>query len=381
MRVLHVISDSNIGGAGVLLYNLLSAFPKGAVESFVALPAQSALWGRLRTLDVPLLPLGHPCDRFSVGSICEIARYIKEKKIDIVHANAALCARVAGRACGACVIHTRHCCFPPTGMQRWGITRLCNRIVQGFLSDRIIATASAARDNLLELGIAEDKIAVVINGTRGIRAVTVEEVEELRKRYLLEETDFTVGICARLEAYKGHRAFLDAARIVLERTRGQAVRFLIVGDGSERASLQAYAKALGIAYAVRFTGFVSDTAPYYQLMRINVNASNGTETSCLALSEGMSASLPMIVSDFGGNRAMIGNSGAGLVILVNDAAALANGILEILNDPERESAMRTAARKRFEECYTAERMANEVLSVYRTALAHKQRKKEGLEIR
>jgi glycosyltransferase involved in cell wall biosynthesis len=115
--------------------------------------------------------------------------------------------------------------------------------------------------------------------------------------------------------------------------------------------LHAYAEALGIAYAVRFTGFVNDTAPYYQLMRINVNASTGTETSCLALSEGMSASLPMIVSDFGGNRAMIGNSDAGIVIPMNDAMALANGILEILNDPEREETMRAAARKRFEECY------------------------------
>ena len=379
MKVLHVISDLNIGGAGVLLYNLLSALPKGEVESYVALPGQSTLCTRLGELDVPLLPLDHPCDRFSVGSICEIARYIKDKKIDIVHANAALCARIAGRVCGVCVIHTRHCCFPPTKIQKWAVTRRCHGLIQGILSDRIIATAFAARENLLELGTPKNKIVVVINGTNGVRQATKEELEDLREGYSLKETDFTVGICARLEPCKGHRVFLDAARIVLERTKGRTVRFLIVGDGSERTALQAYARSLGISYAVRFTGFVRDAAPYYQLMRINVNVSGGTETSCLALSEGMSASLPMIVSDFGGNRAMVGNSGAGIVIPVNNAVALANGILEILNDPEREATMRAAARKRFESCYTAKRMANEVLRIYREMVEHK--KKEGLEIR
>ena len=54
MRVLHVISDENIGGAGVLLCNLLGEFDQTRVQSEVALPLGSALCPRLRELGIPM---------------------------------------------------------------------------------------------------------------------------------------------------------------------------------------------------------------------------------------------------------------------------------------------------------------------------------------
>ena len=103
-------------------------------------------------------------------------------------------------------------------------------------------------------------------------------------------------------------------------------------------------------------------------MRVNVNCSTGTETSCLALSEGMSASLPMIASDYGGNRAMLGGGDAGLLIPTNDREALAEAIAQIAGDPSLEKRMREAARNRFEAHYTAERMAEQVKAVYYSVL-------------
>ena len=76
MKVLHVISDSNIGGAGVLLSNLLSCFDSSTVKSTVALPCGSRLAARLLELDVPVLYLNEPCERISVSSVWELARII-----------------------------------------------------------------------------------------------------------------------------------------------------------------------------------------------------------------------------------------------------------------------------------------------------------------
>ena len=106
MKVLHVISDENIGGAGVLLTTLLRNFDPMRVESAVALPEGSALCDRIQRLGVPICELRYPCDRFSRASVRELCRVIQEESADIVHANAALSARIAARRCGVAVLHT-----------------------------------------------------------------------------------------------------------------------------------------------------------------------------------------------------------------------------------------------------------------------------------
>ncbi|MBQ9131153.1 MAG: hypothetical protein IJX62_01605, partial [Clostridia bacterium] len=67
MKVLHVISDENIGGAGVLLCTLLRHFDRERVQSVVALPHGSALTPRIRDLDVPVLELRYPCHRLGAA--------------------------------------------------------------------------------------------------------------------------------------------------------------------------------------------------------------------------------------------------------------------------------------------------------------------------
>lgn len=356
MRVLHVISDENIGGAGVLLCTLLRHFDRDRIESVVALPRGSALCERIEAIGTPPLALDHPCDRVSVASVRELSSIMRRQKIDLVHANAALSARIAARRCGVPVVHTRHCCFVPTRWQR--MLGICNRA----LSDCVIATADAAAENLLALGIPREKIETVINGSEPIREVGASELSEMRTRYGILPDDFTVGIVARLEDCKGHDTFLQAAELLLR--RDPHYRFLIVGDGSRRAALETVAEEAGVGGRVIFTGFVGDMAPIYRLLRVNVNCSRGTETSCLALSEGMSAGLPAVVSDYGGNAAMIGESEAGIVYPTGDAKALADAIEAIAKDPAREARMRQAAHARYLDCYTPEAMTDRVTVLY-----------------
>ena len=109
-------------------------------------------------------------------------------------------------------------------------------------------------------------------------------------------------------------------------------------------------------------------APVYRLLRVNVNCSVGTETSCLALSEGMSASLPMVVSDYGGNAAMIGESKAGILFAPKDDIALANAIIRLSLDQELEQEMKRAAKERYEQNYTAVQMTEQTTAVYEELL-------------
>ena len=364
MKVLHVISDSNVGGAGVLLCNLLTCFEREKVDSTVALPCGSRLAPRLMKMGIPVLYLSEPCERVSPNSVWELSRIIKKRKVDLVHANAAVSARVAARLCHVPILHTRHCCFPPTGLLRHSFVRRIAGFGNRMLSDYVIATAEAAAENLRQLGIPERKMSTIINGSLPVRDVTDKEIEEKRLEFGIGKQDFTVGICARLEECKGHDTFLAAAAILRQVQPTIPFRFLIIGNGSRRAYLEELTAELGLTDCVIFTGFVEDMAPLYHLLRVGVNCSSGTETSCLAISEGMSVGLPTVASNYGGNVAMIGESGAGFLFEVGDAEALAKAILQIAENEALEQKMKECAKARYLSHITAEKMSREVQNVY-----------------
>ncbi len=363
MKILHVITDSNIGGAGILLCNLLEHLDRRKFQSVVALPFKSALRERILALGVPVRELETPCDRLSLDSVREIKRLIKREKPDLIHANAAISARVAGKLAWKKVVHTRHCYYPIS--RDHSVGSALRRFGNTLLTDAAIATADAAADNLITLGVPPKSIHIIRNGTPPVREVSEDELADFRQTHGIADEDFCVGICARLVPCKGHGVFLRAAAKALEYAPQTPFRFLIAGEGPERDKLERLACRLGISDRVVFLGFLSDTAPFYRSLRINVNCSSGTETSCLAISEGMSASLPTVASCYGGNRAMIGQSGAGICFAVGDHEALAEAICKIANDPDLESDMRRAAFRRYRTKFTAEKMARRVEHVYR----------------
>ena len=363
MKILYVISDSNIGGAGVLLCNLLRHIDRREFHCGVALPFGSALRERLLALRVPIWELLHPCDSLNAASVRELTAVIAEAGADVIHANAAISARVAGRLSGKKVIHTRHCTFSVS--DRLWIRRLAENLGNRMLSDVVIATSESAAENLRDLGIPKRKIRVILNGSDPVRQVSDGELDALRAQWGLSESDFCVGICARLEACKGHDIFIRAAQKLRSKPAPRPLKFLIVGEGSQRERLAHNIRALGLEDSVLMVGFVADMAPVYRLLRVNVNCSCGTETSCLAISEGMSASLPTVATDFGGNPSMIGSDGSGILVPVGDADALASAILRIASDEVVEFSMRRAALSRYHSHFTAARMTRQVEAVYR----------------
>ena len=216
-------------------------------------------------------------------------------------------------------------------------------------------------------------MSTIINGSLPVRKVGKETLEETKRQFGIRKGDFTIGICARLEDCKGHDTFLSAAAILKERTPEIPFRFLIVGDGNRRKELERLSTNLLLEDSVIFTGFVTDMAPIYRILRINVNCSRGTETSCLAISEGMSVGLPTIATRYGGNEAMIGESEAGILFPVGDAEALAEAILRVAQNDVLEQKMKQAARERYLSHFTAEKMSREVEEVYQMLAKRKSR--------
>ena len=364
MKILNILSDSNIGGAGRLLVHYLRNFDRARFDGWVALPKGSALIPSVRETGFPVIELEYGADQsWDRRSVGELRRVIRELRPDIVHCHSSLSGRVAawlehvpGR------FYTRHSVFPPSKKLTTFPGKQLNGLLNRVLSTDIVAVAEAAKKNLTDTGVPADMITVIINGVEPLREVTPAECEALRDALGVGRGDFVCGIVARLEDYKGHSYLLEAAKAVL--AAHPATDFLIVGDGSQADALKKQAADLGITGNVLFTGFTDDVAPYYGIMDLNLNCSWGTEATSLALAEGMSAGVPAVATTYGGNPCMIEDGVNGLLVPEKDPGAMAAAILSLIDDPARLADLSAAARRVYAEKFTARAMTEQLEAMY-----------------
>lgn len=367
MKIMHILTDSNIGGAGRLLINYLHNFDRSYFDIVVVLPKNAALKPLVEAEGYPVWEMQNGRDRsFDLKAVRELRNMIRRFQPDAVHTHSSLSGKIAAWQRRVPMrVYTRHCAFePPKRLTSFPGKQLCG-LLNNTLSTHIVAVADAARQNLVDTGVDPRKIRVIINGVEPMRNATDAEIAALREQYAIGDNTFVCGISARLEPYKGHRYLLETASIVL-REHPDTV-FLLVGDGSARAELEALADSLGITEQIRFTGFVDDVAPYYALMDVNLNCSIGTETSSLALSEGMSLGVPCIATTFGGNPYMVTDGKNGFLVPERDSVAMAERILLLIEDPALRQQLSDGARAAYREKFTAAAMTRQLEELYKSA--------------
>ncbi len=368
IRVLQILTDSNIGGAGRLLINYLHNFDRSVFDMLVVLPRGAKLIPMVEAEGYAVRTIENGVDRsFDMAAVSELKTIIQTWKPDIVHCHSSFSGKLAAWLCHVPGrFYTRHCAFPQPKKLTTFPGKQINGLVNNTLSTHIVAVAQAAMDNLTETGVNPRKITVIINGVEPMGQVSAEEKENLRQQLALPGDAFVCGISARLETYKGHTYLLQAASLLKERC--PQIRWLLMGAGTIEEDLQAEAKRLAIQDIVRFTGFVYDMAPYYGLMDLSINCSIGTETSCLALSEGYSLGIPAVASDFGGNPYMVTEDVNGYLVPQRDPKALAAMVEKIAMDPVLHRRLSEGALALYREKFTAAAMTRQLEKLYLEAV-------------
>ena len=365
IKVLHVISDTNIGGAGVLLCNLLASTNREEFEPMVALPQTSILRPRIEMLGVSVIPLDHGADNSSdLRAVPEMIAILRRIRPHVLHTHSALYARLAGMFCSVPVkVNTRHCANQNEKVS-WR-SRLAGYI-ENHLNTHTIATADYVEESLTARGLDPRRIHVIHNGSLPVPSLNTEERTALASDLGIDCSRLTVGIVARLAEGKGHETFLRAASLCLSKTEN--IEFLVVGDGEKRKELHHIAHALGIADKIHFLGFRDDVGRIMNLLDVNVNCSELSETSSLSLSEGLSLGVIPVVTDCGGNPFMAGFGTCGLVFPAGGADRLAKILLSLLHDRDRLTALSVACQRHFSAHFTAENMTAKTEALYKTLL-------------
>ena len=369
IKVVEAISDSNIGGAGIVLLNRLRCIDKSKFSTTVILPRRSMLRKPLEEMGIKILEIGKGERSFSLLDLPALFLTVRKLSPDIINSHAWLTSRIAATLAGVkSRVYTRHCSFPVPRIYRHRTVCLLNRAFFSLTSDKAIAVAKVVKEDLVSMGLRPEDISLVVNGACPVRMLKKEEKDQLKKDLKIPQKARIVSIFARLEVYKDHRTFLNAAKILSDTDK--RYRFLVVGGGSLLGALKKYAEKLGISHFVRFTGFVEDVAPYMNVTDINVNCSVGTETSSLSLSEGMSLGIPAVASDYGGNPYMVRNGENGYLFEAGNAKALAEKILQ-LEDSTLYKRLSLGAKARFDSELNAKAMAKKTEQIYKELFSGK----------
>lgn len=365
MKIIHVLTDSNIGGAGILLESLLQHTGIPLSDFCVLLPRDARMAERYAALGVRVCEAAiRPDTSLAPRDLPILLRFLYTERPDILHTHGALGARIAATLARVPIrLATRHCAYPVGPLSGSLPLRLLHGGLDRCLTTLTVATAEAAADNLVALGIPRTRILTIRNGARALTPLSPKERYAARARLGIGEEDFVIGMAARLVAVKGHDILLSAAKILLSQHTGY--RFLIIGGGVEEERLRKAAARPPLDGRVLLLGEVADVSLCLGVCDVAVNCSRGTETACLALSEAMSLGLPCVASDYGGNPELVRDGENGLLFPTGDAAALAACLTRLRTDRALYARLSCGALVRFREALSAPRMAATYDRLYR----------------
>jgi glycosyltransferase involved in cell wall biosynthesis len=222
---------------------------------------------------------------------------------------------------------------------------------------RIICPTQHIADSLRTEGVPADRLLVIPNG---VELDVAMPRAEAREALGLAPNAFVVGIVARLRPEKAHEVLLRAIARV-NRT-GRDATVCILGDGPTRARLEEEVAALDIGRSVVWAGERSDAKQLVSAFDVGVLCSNW-EGLPVAVLETMAGGVPVVSTDVGSMRLLLGDD-CGVLVPAGDDAALAEAIGGLFDDPERRRALGVRGHERIRSEYSIELMVERFQRVF-----------------
>ncbi len=353
MRIAHVVDSMEIGGAETLVSQMCRLQrEQGHDPRVYAIAALGPLGERMREDGfVVQANLG----QHLTDATRSFFRTFKESSPDVVHLHnptPTVYAAVAARTAGVpSIVSTRHSLVgPPRRLLvelKYAVAATC--------CDWIVGICDATVNNMKSIHtVSPKKIVRVYNG-----AVPVERAaKELWPR----KEGFTLVYVGRLEPVKNHALLMNAFRVALKSM--PTLRLWMVGDGSERKTLESLASELGIDSQVKFWGQQLDVAPFFSAADAFIMSSS-SEGLPMSLLQAFSLGLPAIVTDVGGMAEVVRLAQVGFTVPVSDPDAMSAAIIQLATGDAERQRFSTNARDAFQSRFTLQAMVDAYMNLYR----------------
>ncbi|MBU6415900.1 MAG: glycosyltransferase [Xanthomonadaceae bacterium] len=366
MKVCHVITGLEVGGAELALCGLLEAL-NGPDNTVVALRGESALSACVAGM-APLSHLDMNPGRATPGDVLRLRNLLRRNQPDVIHAwmyHANLVTSLAMTGLRTPVIWGIHHSLSDLASEKRK-TRVVIR-ANAWLSrspTRIRYVSALAARQHSQFGFSARRALVIPNGydTDKLKPDPAARAR-VRRELGIDPGALVIGMIARMHPTKDHVNFLQAAARFLPEHPGTV--FVLVGEGASdgNPSLLASIERLGLRPYVRLCGKRADIPALNAVFDIATLSSRG-EAFPNAVAEAMACGTPCVATDVGDAALIIGRTG--VVVPPRNAAALSQGWTQLADlSPSERQMLGSRARERIVECFARKAIAHRLVELYR----------------
>lgn len=375
MRLLHIITGLNNGGAEATLYRLVTA-DRQNTHQVISLTGAGLYGDRLTAAGIPVHTLNLPRSRVSLRGLLKLCRLIRSINADVVqtwmyHADliGGVVARLAGKS--AIVWNIRATTLEPEYISRTPrlVVRLCVALSR-VVPQTIVVNSERGRVIHGTLGYPVDKMVVVPNGyDLGQFRSDANARMKVRDELCMKQDQILLGMVARWDLLKDHANLITAISL-LKADELPYWRCVLVGphmDGNNDGLSELLEKH-GVRDRVILIGPRDDIPAIMNALDLHV-LSSVAEAFPNVVAEAMACCTPVVVTDVGDAALIVGETG--WVVPPSDARALASALREAMlsmTDQETWSKRKAACRARIVENLSLERMASAYSRVWRNTL-------------
>ncbi len=365
MKVLHLISGGDTGGAKTHIISLIKGIDK-LIDAKIICFIEDTFYYDAKAAGINI-EVYEQKKRTDMSIITKLVEEIEREKYDIIHCHGARAnfnAMFLKNKVNIPLITTVHSDykldFKDNIYKRLVFTTLNTFALKRF--KHYIAISDTFKDMLIERGFKSEEIYTVYNGIDMDQEIEYVSKEEFLKRYKIEyKGEYIVGIIARLDKVKDHDTFIRAAEILLEKRKD--IIFLIAGNGNDEKRLKKSVEDLGLKDYIHFLGFIKDQYSFFNTIDINTLTSL-SESFPYAILEGALMKKPIISTKVGGLKKLVDQGENGYLVDVGDAKSLANKIDRLASDKEKIGKMGENLYKKVEENFSSDTMAREHVKIY-----------------
>jgi glycosyltransferase involved in cell wall biosynthesis len=362
-RVMHVITGLSTGGAELILARALESLGPGEFDSRVlSLTTLGTVGPQIRELGVEVSALGEG-HALSPARLFGLRRALAAFEPDVVqtwllHANV-LGGLVARTRPGTPVVWGVH--ITDVRREIHGSVAVATRRLEKALSHRvparIVACSESSARVMRELRYPEDKLVTIPNGfdVSSFRPDRSDR-KAVRSELGIAEDALVVGHVARFHPMKDHHNLVEAA--VRLQAEIPSFDLVLCGEGvtMENPELANWLSGLGEGVRVHALGRRADVQRLYRAFDVVAVSSVGAEALPLVIGESMASAVPVVATDCGDARELIG--AADQIVPVSDAPALAAALARVLQlGSEEREALGRIARERIERKFSLEKMS------------------------
>lgn len=292
MKVLHVITGLDVGGAEIQL-SLILKYTRHDSD-VVTLYNPGPVAEQIRAGGTSVRDIGMRRNT-ELSALLRLRSIIAEGRYDVVHTHlyrSQIYARPAARLAGTPVVLTTEHSIGDTHIERRKMTAAVRRLylASELFSDATIAVSDIVRERLIRWGVSARKITVIPNGLdTAALAFDPAARQRVREQFGISPETYVIGALGRLDPNKRIDLTVEAALPVL----GDRCKVLVIGRGEDQARVEAAVAKLGATDHVIFGGFQSDTAAMMAAFDLYVAASV-QETFGLSVLEAMATGLPVL---------------------------------------------------------------------------------------